>query len=97
MNQTYYTIEIAIGAISIGLSLLGLIGAAASAISANAATKTLVETGEIEADASQAEIQAAFKELLENPPTKRSFIGQAGLDALEMLNSAAVNINEANT
>ena len=44
-----------------------------------------VGTGDIEADAFQAEIQAAFQELLENPTINRSFIDQAGSDALEML------------
>ena len=56
-----------------------------------------VGTGDIEADASQAEIQAAFQELLENPTTNRPFIDQAGSDTPEMLDSAVVNINRANT
>ena len=96
MNKTYYTIEEAIGIISIALSVIAIGGALGSKLATRAAEKAVIASGEVEAGATAAEIQAVLQDVLQNPPIRRAFIGEAGADALEMLNSAVINIRRAN-
>jgi hypothetical protein len=96
MNETYYNIEEAIGCVSIGLCAIGFGAAVRSTIATRAATKTLIQAGEVEASASAEEIQVALGDLLKKPPLRRGFINQSGADALYMLNNAAINVNKAN-
>ncbi|KAM0230856.1 hypothetical protein ACHAPO_008912 [Fusarium lateritium] len=96
MNQTYYTVESAIGYLNIALSVVGLASAVTSKIATKAAEGAAEDAGQLTADASAEDIQAAFKKILSDPQTRKNFVEQAGDDGAKMLEKATVNIKRAN-
>ncbi|KAH7184822.1 clostridium P-47 protein-domain-containing protein [Fusarium flagelliforme] len=96
MNQTYYTVESAIGYLNIALSVVGLASTVASKIATKAAEGAAEDAGQLTADASAEDIQAAFKKILSDPQTRKNFVEQAGDDGAKMLEKTTVNIKRAN-
>ncbi|KAM0494480.1 hypothetical protein ACHAP8_008623 [Fusarium lateritium] len=95
MNQTYYTVENAIGYLNIALSVVGLPIAATSAIAAKAAADATEDDGEVTVNAPAEDIQTAFKKILSDPETRQKFTEQAGHDGTKMLEMMPVNIERA--
>lgn len=96
MNEEYYTIEKIIGGVSIALSLLCIGGSLASSIAKRAATDALIAGGEVTAEATSAEIEEALQQLLDDPPSRRTFVNAASRDALLSLSDGAIALKNAN-
>ncbi|KAM0317427.1 hypothetical protein ACHAPQ_011032, partial [Fusarium lateritium] len=77
--------SIAIGYLNIALSVVGLASTVASKIATKAAEGAAEDAGQLTADASAQDIQAAFKKILSDPQTRKNFVEQAGDDGAKML------------
>ncbi|KAM0258227.1 hypothetical protein ACHAPA_011348 [Fusarium lateritium] len=88
--------SIAIGYLNIALSVVGLASTVASKIATKAAEGAAEDAGQLTADASAQDIQAAFKKILSDPQTRKNFVEQAGDDGAKMLENTTVNIKRAN-
>ncbi|KAK3997924.1 hypothetical protein QBC44DRAFT_376363 [Cladorrhinum sp. PSN332] len=96
MDDTYYTVEKAIGWVSVGLCVIGLGALKAASVAEDAAINTITDAEMMEANASEEAIRDAFENILESPGTRQGFLGKAGESGLEMLQGLETKIENAN-